>query len=70
MQKRQNKYEYLWIIQGRYGHHGWEDLSAYEGMFDARDDLRAYRENERGIPFRLIHRRELIQTQETIAEGV
>lgn len=57
--KKQNKYEYIWIIQGRYGCYGWEDLTASEIYREAKIDLKAYRENERGIPFRLIQRREL-----------
>jgi hypothetical protein len=45
-----------WTIQGNYGH-GWEDLSAYDKRDEARADLRAYRENEAGTPFRLVKRR-------------
>ena len=55
--KRQNKYRYLWIVQGHYGH-GWEDLTASEDYKEARANLREYHENEPG-PHRLIHRREL-----------
>ncbi len=51
-----NKYEYLWIIQGYYAR--WEDLSAYDIYKEAKADLRAYRENEKGV-FRIIKRREL-----------
>ena len=56
-QKRVNKYIYEWVIQGRYGYHGWEDLSAYGTRSLARVDLRLYRENEREYPHRLIFRR-------------
>ncbi len=51
-----NKYEYLWVIQGRY--QTWEDLSAYDIYREAKIDLRNYRENEQG-QFRLIQRRVL-----------
>lgn len=51
-----SKYEYLWIVQGFYGK--WEDLCASEIYRDAKLDLKAYRDNEKGI-FRLIQRREL-----------
>jgi hypothetical protein len=51
-----NKYEYLWIIQGFYSR--WEDLSAYDIYKEARSDLKAYRDNEKGI-FRIINRRVL-----------
>ncbi len=49
------KYNYLWVIQGYYN--TWEDLSAYELLTWAKDDLKRYRENEVGT-FRLIQRRE------------
>ena len=47
------KYEYLWIVQGYYGR--WEDLTAGTWL-EARTDLKAYRDNERGT-FRVIQRR-------------
>ena len=48
-----NKYEYLWIVQGYY--QKWEDLTA--GNYkEAKEDLKAYRENEKGT-FRVIQRR-------------
>ena len=51
-----NKYEYLWIVQGKYSQ-GWEDLTA--GNYkEAKEDLKAYRENEQGL-FRIIQRRTL-----------
>lgn len=59
MAQKQNKYVYLHVIQGNYGY-GWEDLSAYEQdeYRAARADLKAYRDNERGVAHRLIRRRE------------
>jgi len=54
-----NKWLYLWVVQGRYGMHGWEDLCASENYRDARANLREYRENEHGIAHRMIQRREL-----------
>jgi len=56
------KYEYLRVLQGDYGF-GWEDLTAAEntpeGFREIRADLKAYRANERGVPFRVINRRVL-----------
>lgn len=49
------KYNYFWVVQGFYGR--WEDLCAGTWR-EARIDLKAYRENEKGI-FRIIQRREL-----------
>jgi hypothetical protein len=56
---RQNKYIYLWVVQGNYGYgHGWEDLCASEDRREAASDLRMYRQEEREFPHRLIQRRE------------
>ena len=55
---RKNKYVYLFVLQGNYGYHGWEDLTASENRQEVRDDLKAYRENEGGV-YRIIRRREL-----------
>lgn len=51
-----NKYEYLHVLQGRYGQ-GWEDLCAGTWR-EMRDDCKAYRNNEGGA-YRIIQRREL-----------
>ena len=54
-----NKYEYIWVVQGYYPNTGWEDLTA--GTYkEARGDLKAYRQNEKGT-FRKIQRRILKQ---------
>lgn len=45
-----------YVVQGNYGH-GWEDLTSSDNQAEARNDLRAYRENETGVPHRLITRR-------------
>ena len=58
--KRQNKFEYLHVVQGHYGH-GWEDLTASEDYREARADARAYREND-SAPIRMIKRRVLKAT--------
>ncbi len=58
MAKENNKYEYLYVVQGHYGY-GWEDLTASEDYKEMRDDLRAYRENEPAYPHRIIKRRVL-----------
>lgn len=54
---RVNKYLYLFVLQGKYGH-GWEDLSAYDSWKDASQGRREYRDNEGGA-YRIIYRREL-----------
>ena len=54
-----NKYQYLYIIQGRYpGQHGWEDECAEDSYSEARARLKEYRENS-PYPSRMIQRREL-----------
>lgn len=58
--ERANKYEYLHVVQGNYGH-GWEDLTASEDYREARADALAYRENDTA-PVRLIKRRVLKAT--------
>lgn len=54
------KYITVRVLQGNYGY-GWDDLveydMTYEGQKECKADLKAYRENEKGIPFRVIHRR-------------
>lgn len=49
----------VWVVEGDYGY-GYEYLTASEDRAEARDDLRAYRENERGVSFRLRKTRERI----------
>lgn len=44
-----------YVVQGHYGH-GWEDLTAATTRKEAREDLKAYRENAHGA-YRLIMRR-------------
>lgn len=51
---RKNKYTYLYVLQGYYN--GWEDLTASENYKEIKTDLKAYRENERGL-YRIIQRR-------------
>ena len=59
--KRVPKTRLIWVVQGNYGYgHGWEDVTAEELGNEARARIREYRENERGVPFRLIRRRERI----------
>ena len=49
------------VVQGHYGYHGWEDLTAHDSnqRKEARADLKAYRENEPGVAYRIIRRRVL-----------
>lgn len=66
MAKRINKYLYLWVVQGYYGDlYKWEDVAASEHFREARDDLKAHRENEPYL-FRMIQRRELNPEWEAI----
>jgi hypothetical protein len=58
--KKQNKYEYLYYIQGRYGSlYGWEDVDCHENRKEARAALKCYRENEPQYTHRMIFRREV-----------
>ena len=43
-------------VQGNYGH-GFECVTAEASLKEARARLREYRENEPGVPFRIIKRR-------------
>lgn len=48
-------------VQGHYGHHGYECVTAEETRGGARQRLREYRENEPGIAFRIVKKRERIE---------
>lgn len=50
--------EKVYVIQGYYN--GWEDLTSSTEYKDAKTDLKAYRDNEKGA-FRIISRREKIE---------
>lgn len=51
------KTETLYVIQGNYGYgQGWEDVDSNTDVTRARTNLALYRENEAGIPFRLVCR--------------
>jgi hypothetical protein len=54
------KFDYLAILQGHYGVHGWEDLCAADddatGWREMRQNRREYRDNEGGS-YRIIRRR-------------
>ncbi len=45
-----------WQIHQNWGQ-GWEEVSAYDNSRDAREDLKAYRENQPEAPCKLICRR-------------
>ena len=60
------KFVIVHVVQGNYGYgHGWEDLCCSTDRKEAREDYRAYRENETGTPHRLIRRRVLRKDYET-----
>ena len=46
----------VWEVQGRYDL-GWEMLTTETSRSDARENLKAYDENEIGIPHRIVMRR-------------
>lgn len=57
------KYNYYKVLQANYGY-GWDDIAWYDTrerdqMVELKRDWRSYRENEPGVPFRIIQRREL-----------
>jgi hypothetical protein len=58
---KKNKYRYLWVIQGYYN--GWEDMAEYDKSestyAEVRHDLKEYRNDGYGAPYRLISRRVL-----------
>ena len=61
--KKQNKYRYLYVLQGNYGY-GWDDLLEYDKSShrpygNAVQDKKCYRENEPQYKHRIIERREL-----------
>ena len=61
--KRVPKAKPIWVVQGNYNYgHGWEDVTAEENWKEAKARIREYRENERGVPFRVIRRREKISS--------
>ena len=50
-----------WNVEGNYGYgDGWEVVTAEDDRKEARQRLKEYRENEPGVPFRVIKRRERI----------
>ena len=55
---RPNKYLYLYVVQGNYGGHGWEDLAESDTHKEARYNLREYRISSGPAPHRIIQRRE------------
>lgn len=55
---RVGKTKMVKVLQGNYGY-GWDDLCQYEmnDTAEIKQDLKSYRENERGVSFRVIQRR-------------
>lgn len=49
-------------VQGNYGYgHGFEMVTTEETRKDAKEQLKCYRENEPGIPFRIVRKRVKLQ---------
>ena len=58
--KRKTYDEYQ--IQGYYGNiYGWEEVCAEETWSAAKQTLKEYRENERGVSFRIVKKRVKIE---------
>ena len=63
----QRKTRDLYVVQQNFGYgDGWEDVSAADTRKEARDDLRAYRENQPEYPARIVKRRERIEHTTTV----
>ncbi len=59
MSNERRKFDYLVVLQGRYGsRYGWEDLAASVSYPEVRQNLREYRANEGGN-YRIVRRRVL-----------
>jgi hypothetical protein len=57
--KTQDEFE----IQGNYGYgHGFECVTTEETYSAAKQQIRTYRENEIGVPFRIVKKRVKLQT--------
>ena len=52
-----NKYSYIKVVQGYYN--GWEDVTYAENSKEAKSNLKEYRDNCKGVSFRIISRRVL-----------
>lgn len=58
MPKKSPKTKKICVVQGNYGYgHGWEDLAVEDTRKECLTRLREYRDNEQGVPFRVIRRR-------------
>lgn len=52
----------VYDVRGDYGYgHGFETVTAETELREAKARLREYRENEPGVPFKLVTRRERIE---------
>jgi hypothetical protein len=58
---RQRKTRDVYEVQGHYGFHGWECVTAEETRAEAKQRMREYLTNEPGIGFRIVKKRERIQ---------
>ncbi len=59
--KKPTKYVYCRVLQGNYGY-GWNDLiwcdkNDPKEVAEFRDDVKTYRQEERGVSFRVVERR-------------
>lgn len=56
---RKRKTRDVWEVRGNYGYgHGFETVTAELTLSEARQRLREYRENEPGVPFKIVKTRE------------
>ena len=57
--KPMNKFSYIHVVQGNYGHFGWEDVAESDTHKEARYNLREFRISSGPAPHRIIQRRVL-----------
>lgn len=58
---RTRKTRDVYDVRGNYGYgHGYETVTTEEDRVEAHARLREYRENEPGVPFRIVKRRERV----------
>ena len=54
-----NKFSYIHVVQGNYGHFGWEDVAESDTRKEACYNLREFRISSGPAPHRIIQRRVL-----------
>lgn len=63
---RKRKTRDVFEVHGNYGYgHGFECVTAETEYSEAKQRLREYRENEPGVPFKIVVKRERIEASES-----